>query len=54
MTIAEMLWLFFGGVIGVVVAGAIPFGAAIVERVRQVATRRPEQALWRSIDRDRP
>ena len=50
MTITELLWLFFGGVLGVAAAGAIPVAVALVERLLQLATRRTAQTLPRPND----
>jgi hypothetical protein len=52
MTITELLWLFFAGVLGVTAAAAIPVAAALVERL-QAPVRRPAQETQTHLaDRD--
>jgi len=51
VTIMEVLWLFLGGVLGAVVACAIPYSAVIVERLVQGAARRPAPTLEHPNDR---
>jgi hypothetical protein len=53
MTITELLWLFFAGVLGVAAAAAIPVAAALVERLLQAPVRRSAQeTLTHCADRD--